>query len=434
MKRLHRTLAMLLCLMLVLVNLAPTVYAHSGRTDSSGGHKDNKNKSGLGSYHYHCGGYPAHLHSNGYCPYRDVFPSRVSISAESDTLRLGKSCPVSATVYPENSCNTHVTWQSSDNSVIKVSGGELIAVGYGTATITASSFNDVVTSVTITVLEVPVEAVAIAALALSDQSVDIGDTRTLSASVEPEDADLTDIIWTSSDESIATVSGGVVTAVKEGNVTITASTANGTTDSVEITVTEVVAESIDLVAPETIIIGESSEISATVNPSNTSYPAVEWESSNSDVISVDEYGNLEAVGVGIATISAIQKDIKTGIDIEVLPIDVEYIDMSHDTLEEELGIDETLQFYATAYPKDATYPNIIWATSDPDIAVIDEDGLLTTTGAGEVTVYARTSDGAESSIVLKVKNKLIPVLIGGAGGTAAIGGIVATVKKKKKNT
>lgn len=46
-----------------------TAEAHSGRTDSSGGHKDNKNKSGLGSYHYHCGGNPAHLHDNGVCPY-----------------------------------------------------------------------------------------------------------------------------------------------------------------------------------------------------------------------------------------------------------------------------------------------------------------------------------------------------------------------------
>ncbi len=45
-----------------------TVEAHSGRTDSHGGHKDNKNKSGLGSYHYHHG-YPAHLHPNGICPY-----------------------------------------------------------------------------------------------------------------------------------------------------------------------------------------------------------------------------------------------------------------------------------------------------------------------------------------------------------------------------
>lgn len=46
-----------------------TVSAHSGRTDSSGGHRDNRNASGLGSYHYHCGGYPAHLHENGVCPY-----------------------------------------------------------------------------------------------------------------------------------------------------------------------------------------------------------------------------------------------------------------------------------------------------------------------------------------------------------------------------
>ena len=48
---------------------ATTAFAHSGRTDSSGGHHDNKNKSGLGSYHYHCGGHPAHLHENGVCPY-----------------------------------------------------------------------------------------------------------------------------------------------------------------------------------------------------------------------------------------------------------------------------------------------------------------------------------------------------------------------------
>ena len=45
-------------------------FAHSGRTDGSGGHRDNKNQSGLGYYHYHCGGYPAHLHSGGVCPYK----------------------------------------------------------------------------------------------------------------------------------------------------------------------------------------------------------------------------------------------------------------------------------------------------------------------------------------------------------------------------
>ena len=46
------------------------VYAHGGRTDRYGGHRDNRNVSGLGYYHYHCDGYRAHLHYNGYCPFR----------------------------------------------------------------------------------------------------------------------------------------------------------------------------------------------------------------------------------------------------------------------------------------------------------------------------------------------------------------------------
>lgn len=55
--------------MSLLLALALTAYAHSGRTDSQGGHKDNNNVSGLGPYHYHCGGNPPHLHPNGVCPY-----------------------------------------------------------------------------------------------------------------------------------------------------------------------------------------------------------------------------------------------------------------------------------------------------------------------------------------------------------------------------
>lgn len=46
-----------------------TVFAHGGRTDAYEGHRDNYNASGLGSYHYHCGSAPAHLHDNGICPY-----------------------------------------------------------------------------------------------------------------------------------------------------------------------------------------------------------------------------------------------------------------------------------------------------------------------------------------------------------------------------
>ena len=76
-KSMKRLLAGALCGVL-LAGAAPVIpgspvemvaEAHGGRTDSHGGHKDNKNASGLGSYHYHCGGHPAHLHTGGVCPY-----------------------------------------------------------------------------------------------------------------------------------------------------------------------------------------------------------------------------------------------------------------------------------------------------------------------------------------------------------------------------
>lgn len=74
----------------VVEDTAIIVEAHSGRTDSSGGHKDNKNKSGLGSYHYHCGGNPPHLHNGGVCPYSSGY-STSSISSSGSSSSSGYS-------------------------------------------------------------------------------------------------------------------------------------------------------------------------------------------------------------------------------------------------------------------------------------------------------------------------------------------------------
>jgi len=93
-----RNFIILVAIMLVTILPIQNVYgqytairieAHSGRTDSSGGHKDNKNKSGLGSYHYHCGGYPAHLHKDGKCPYSSS--STTSSKKTSDSTSSKKS-------------------------------------------------------------------------------------------------------------------------------------------------------------------------------------------------------------------------------------------------------------------------------------------------------------------------------------------------------
>ncbi|WP_313070236.1 YHYH domain-containing protein [Lacrimispora sp.] len=73
-----------------------TAQAHSGRTDSQGGHRDNKNASGLGSYHYHHG-YSAHLHPNGVCPYDN---NNVTSSTKTSTQTSNSSSTTETKAEP----------------------------------------------------------------------------------------------------------------------------------------------------------------------------------------------------------------------------------------------------------------------------------------------------------------------------------------------
>ena len=81
---------------ILIIILIITASAHPGRTDSNGGHRDNKNQSGLGEYHYHCGGYPANLHSVEGCPYinadkQDTVKSSAGVKGGVVNDSLGKS-------------------------------------------------------------------------------------------------------------------------------------------------------------------------------------------------------------------------------------------------------------------------------------------------------------------------------------------------------
>ena len=63
-----KKILLILLVVTVFFSCSLMAYGHSGGTDSNGGHRDNKNVSGLGPYHYHHG-YGPHLHPNGVCPY-----------------------------------------------------------------------------------------------------------------------------------------------------------------------------------------------------------------------------------------------------------------------------------------------------------------------------------------------------------------------------
>ena len=182
-----------------IISIGANSYAHSGRTDANGGHKDNKNKSGLGSYHYHCGGHPAHLHTNGICPY-------ASNSSSSKTTPSSSS---------QSSKSTTTTPSSSQSTTSNPT---------STTTKTTSTV-----PTTIGVTEIKINE--------NTTNMKEGESQKLTAKITPDNATDKNITWKSSDESIATVSTtGEVTAKKQGTVDITATSSNGKTSTIKINI------------------------------------------------------------------------------------------------------------------------------------------------------------------------------------------------------
>ena len=115
----------LTCLSLLIMCLACilTSFAHQGKTDGNGGHRDNNNTSGLGSYHFHCGGYPAHLHNNGVCPYSGEYTSGNDTSYSSNKTYSVKTATPIPTVKPKQSTteeeqpNTQWLWWGIPSAV-----------------------------------------------------------------------------------------------------------------------------------------------------------------------------------------------------------------------------------------------------------------------------------------------------------------------------
>ncbi len=218
-KRIFKIALLFLCFAVMLVSFAFLCKAHSGRTDSRGGHKDNKNVSGLGSYHYHCGGYPAHLHTSGYCPYTDVFPTGVDFVIGKTEIFVGERIDLIANVYPSNSCNTKVTYKSSDSGVVSIEGNTLVAKGVGSAVISATTFNGKEYNVNVSIKEVAVESITIDA----PKSLEVGENALLKVKFVPTNATNKKIIWHSSNDEIVTVdSVGYIKAVGVGTAEIIA--------------------------------------------------------------------------------------------------------------------------------------------------------------------------------------------------------------------
>lgn len=175
-------------------------------------------------------------------------PTSITLTPTPLEVRVGKSEEISVTVQPIDA-NPSVTWSSADQNVATVdTEGNVTGIAQGTTIITATSTIDNAITNTITVNVVPFYAIPPTSIAVtpSTENIFIGSPLKIEAIVSPANADNKNIIWSSSDESIATVdTNGNVTAIKDGVVTITATTVEGSlTDISEITVGTLVESSI----------------------------------------------------------------------------------------------------------------------------------------------------------------------------------------------
>lgn len=156
----------------------------------------------------------------------NVSVTGVSLNWSSLDLLLGQTSTLVATVTPSNATNKNVTWSTSDDQVAKVSAaGVVTAVGKGNATITVKTADGNYTAT----CNVRVSVVPVSSISLNKTSLELKATQTaqLTATVLPEAAADKSVVWTSSDDDIATVVDGLVTAVAEGSATITVTTVDG---------------------------------------------------------------------------------------------------------------------------------------------------------------------------------------------------------------
>ena len=242
----------------------------------------------------------------------------------------------------------------------------------------------------------------------TELSLYTGDSETLTATIEPDNATNQNVTWSSSDETIATVdNNGTVTAVGAGEATITVTTENGCKTAtcivtVTVPVTGVTLEPTSL----SLFTGDTAPLTATVQPSDATNQNVTWSSDKPEVATVDN-GKVTAVGAGEATITATAGGITATCVVHVRkPATVEpsgSTNLSFTTDRNEFSLTATVHAQGNDLnPKDGSWT---WTVADADVVALSGSPTwrsqsysisrqaFTIEGTGTTTITAIYDDG-----------------------------------------
>lgn len=343
----------------------------------------------------------------------------IKMSKTTLSIKEGAKASLKATISPSSAVNKNVLWKSSDEEIVKIDEkGSILAVKNGAATVMAQSEeNSELIAECRVVVETPVTSIKLNASKAALSTSESYNQLQLVASVLPEQASNKEVLWKSSNESVATVTeDGLVTAVSQGTASITATTVSGNKVG-KCTVTVAPVKGMNLSKGTVDLkVGKSMVLKVTVSPTSAPVKDMLWQSSDESKVIVTKYGKLIAVAPTMDGESVIIRATSLdnpGVHAEcrVTVGDVStVVNVSEIHLTNVKGgkilVGKTGSIRAKVIgegKKTPTNSNILWQSSDENIAVVDDSGKVTAKSSGSVTITAAAADGSGASSEIEVK-------------------------------
>ena len=327
-------------------------------------------------------------------------PSEVRLSYDPETGE-GETCQLTATLSDGSA--SKLTYYGYDTNVVEVSPEGLVtAKGTGKTTFAVWTYNGKGAACTVIVVPPP------QSVTLSDHELVLLEGETAALSAELDNGVTTGLVYRSSAPEVAAVDGetGVIEALAAGETTVSVSTYNNKTDACQVRVLPG-PQTLELSAASCALgVGETLDLEAVMAREDGAdiETVLTWRSSAPAVAEVSAQGQIRAKAVGSATITVNTLNgltAKCAVKVMNAPASVRISPTSV-----TLGYDEVLELGMTCQTS-VTLPSgsaskLTYMTTNADVAVISDDGLITATGVGTATVGAWTFNGKPAACAVTV--------------------------------
>ncbi len=335
----------------------------------------------------------------------------VALDEKTKTMYVGQSARLTYTLLPTTASINSVTWTSTNTSVATVDGTGLVtAKGAGTTVIilkTIDGGHSVYCTITVRQVATAVK------FDVASLNLKVGEYYNIKTTFTPNNSTDNGLVWESSDTKIATVDdSGKVTGKSAGAAIIMARTEAGGVAYCKVTVTQPATGLILNFSEKTIFIGSKFTLEASVSPSTATNLNVTWKSSNEKIATVSKNGEVSGLQGGVVVITATTAEggyIATC--VVTVRESVTTIKLDHETY--YLGVGKNFKLTATVTTETATNQNVIWTSSNEDVATVNQKGKVTGIKNGYATITATALDGSdvEASCEVRVVNAVESITI-----------------------